>query len=231
MHSPVFASRQRVLLATYLDFLIYACVYTMVGYAVGGLVEMYAWGFALVTSIATRVKHLRSPARYLLGIGLDNRVDDRVWLRESYISLTLGTFLIMEASKQFVRWSQFMVPEPHFGIMLNGVPLIAVHLINALVLGLAAGLILRTHGLGWLLAAVGVLANLISAVLSRPLWDGYVSEYVTTIRGLQNRPLREGEIEFMQMVVPHSQIIISVVLLVLLALSRHRLMKNDTSVG
>ncbi len=109
-----------------------------------------------------------------------------------------GTLLVLEGSKNVVRWTQGLPVEPLLG--LASPEWIATRAITILGgLNVAAGLlVLRTRSAG---AAIGIAvlgAEVVAAIIHREDFRQWAGEAVVARRALQGLPVREGEVEMMQ---------------------------------
>ena len=201
------------LVAIYLDFLVFSSVLELLVYAVGAPPEFTP----LLRAAAALMAALF--AAYF-GLSLGNWLVHKIFQRAAAglgnarlrISLITGAVCFLEASKHLVRWTQMDRPLPFMGVIPEGGEQIALGLaLGVLYLAMAAPL-LRLHHLGrWLTAAVSVMF-LVSTAVSWRQFPEAVERYVIARRSLQGLPVREGEIEAMQIYVPSGMIVWSVLL-------------------
>jgi hypothetical protein len=219
------ASRKRLLLAVYIDFLFFTGLWEPIAWAVRsqGIELHWAVGFLAFAALDwTAVRFLgTSPGSWALGIVRDAEVPT-VWhmvrTREAWWTMLLGTLLVLEGSKNLVRWTQGLPPLPIFA---SGSDEDAFVVLSALgIANMAAGLfVLRCRPIGPLLA-LGVLAlEGLAYAVSWPRIDSWLARRVEVRRALQGREVRAEEIEFMQTIFPKMVIIFAVIAVVWIALT------------
>ncbi len=220
------ASRWRLLLAAYVDYLLFGAVWALVVWVaprvLPGFEREPLWVklaiFAAVELFLLRVLRW-SPGQRLLGILPRRRaaadrsdatageetgfvVEPRILASERWWTILIGVLLVLDASKALVRWTQFTPPAPWFGT----VPTFAVAAVAAVGVGMvelwiAVGVLrLRRQVVFPAVALYGALA--ISALLSWRLWPQWAARYVEARRAFQGVPVRDGEVELMQAVAP-----------------------------
>lgn len=197
------ASKKRRLLAIYLDFLFFSAAWGILEFSLSaqtlpGLARLTA--FAILEVLVYR--YLYPPGKHLLSIGVDGTVDAAIRSRESWVTMALAVFLVLDGSKQLVRWAEMPVQQPFFGLLPERNLQIAVNVLSGLLFILAGyGFFkLRSFGL-WLTLALAT-AGIASAAFSWELWDSAAAEWVRIRREVQGRPVHDGEIAFMQRLVP-----------------------------
>jgi hypothetical protein len=249
------ARRRRLLLATYLDFLIFSIPWAyfvaitdrfVPGFAIQPWYVRYLV-FAIVELIVLQRASL-SPGANLLGIrfvdaksgrtGVDrlwsNRipfVDIHLQRAESWFSLSAGTFLLLDATKTLVRWTMYSPPLPLFGIQTEG---LGGALTN---IGIGAGevyaacLVLRVHrrALSFGIPFYAFLA--LSAAVSWDLWDAWAERYVIARRAYEGRAVRPGEIESLQSMAPELPIVAMVFNASLIMMLTRRLLPLEDGTG
>jgi hypothetical protein len=156
----------------------------------------------------------------LLGHALEEADSERH--RRLWPNLVLGTFLMLDGLKLMVRWSQLDVAVPVFG-MVETTPLKVVVLIAMGLVSVVAGAMLLAFLPKSRLAAAGSLAlSALSLALSWPVLDETIARVQVARREAQGLPIREGEIESMQAMLPFVSVAMLAVGIVLLLLSRER---------
>jgi len=225
------ARRGRVLLAAYVDLLIFSVPWAyfvaitdrlVPGFAPQPRLIQYA-AFAIVEIVVLNRTSL-SPGARLLGIrfveakrGLSkidvvwgNRipfVDRDLRTSESWFSILVGLYLLLDASKALVRWTMYSPPLPLFGIQTTPLGGALTSLTIGAVETFIACLVLRMRVGALMLGApfYGLLA--LSAAVSWNLWDDWAARYVVARRAYEGLPVRPGEIESLQSMSPELVII------------------------
>ena len=122
-----------------------------------------------------------------------------------------------------VRWLEMDHPLPFLGyVPESGLTQGAVGIAMGVLLVVAGGALLRLEPLGRLLGLLTVALMAISTVLSWTQWDALVERLVVARRMAQGIPVRSGEIEFMQSLLPEGIAVALVVVTGLLLLCRGR---------
>jgi hypothetical protein len=198
-------SRKRQLLAVYVDYLVFSAVYQPVAWAVRSTLPLDNWLVALAVfaglrAVATWALKLTSPGQWALGIhaGRLPTVNPNILERERWWTAAAGTLLVLEGSKNLVRWTQGMPVEPLLGLSAPAwMAITAITIFGGL--NLAAGLlVLRTRLIGAVIG-IGVLGvEALAAIIHRDDFREWAGQAVEARRALQGLPLREGEVEMMQ---------------------------------
>lgn len=220
----VVATTRRVLLAWYLDFLLYSVVATLASYSASWLFGT-TWtaqliGFVLVRSIFSRF--IETPGMMLLGIRRDGTRDAVTFQHESWLTMLIGTLFILDGAKRAIRWTQYDRALPDFGVLPDETGQMVFSLAWGIAFITAGCLILRMHASGLWLGIVLSAAGLVSVALSWPLWDAAIAQEMTARRALQGRTIGAEEIEFIQRFVPHALFAVNLALLAVLATMRRR---------
>ena len=220
------ARRGRLLLAAYIDLLIFSVPWAYLVAATDRLVPGFAaqpfyvryLAFAIVELIVLNRTSL-SPGAALLGIRFvaarsgQSRVDalwqnripfvDRDLLAsESWFSILVGVWLLLDATKALVRWTMYSPPLPLFGIQTAGIGGALTSMIIGAIEAYIACLVLRVRPRALVLGApfYGLLA--VSAAVSWNLWDDWAARYVVARRAYEGLPVKPGEIESLQSMSP-----------------------------
>lgn len=198
-------SRKRQLLALYVDYLVFTGVYQPIAWVVRSTATLDHWLVALAVfaglrAVAWALK-LGMPGQWALGIhtGQVAMVESRILERERWWTATAGTLLVLEGSKNLVRWTQGLPVEPLLGLAApQWIALAAITIFGGLNVG-AGLLVLRTRLAGEVIG-IGVLgAEVLAAMIHRDDFRQWAGPAVIARRSLQGVPLREGEVEMMQM--------------------------------
>ena len=196
------------LLALYIDFIVVGTFMALGNYFVGRVMGYVSGtGLSWYGEIGAAFA-LTALARFLgLSMGqalLDYAIEEaeagsprRLWP-----NLILGTFLILDGLKTMVRWSQLDVALPVFG-MIETTPLKIAALIGMGAISVVAGAMVLAFVPKARLAAAGSVAlSTVSLVLSWPIIGEAIALAQTARREAQGLPLRQGELEAMQSMMP-----------------------------
>ena len=176
---------------------------------------------------------IRTLPAHMLNVPLDDRnpgfvavVDADLVSRESWLTILVGVLLINEGAKGVVRWSMWNPPVPFFGYQTDPV--------TSAVLSAAIGLVeiyagasflrLRIHAL-WIGVSVHAV-GLASTILSWNLWDPFVAELTIQRRMYQGLPVRPGEVERMQSLMPEGMIAWAVLMMLVMLATWPRLRRS-----
>jgi hypothetical protein len=197
-------SKKRQALVLYLDYLLFNAVYEPTAWMLnhGGPPSNWLVALAIFAALRAVVWLMRwaSPGSWALGIVTEPVVaqDSKILGREAWWTAAAGTLLILEGSKNLVRWTQGLPVEPLLG---SGSPeWLAVLAKSALgALNVLAGLlVLRTNWAGAVIG-MGVLGvELFASLVYRAEFQEWAAHAVVARRALQGIPVRAGEIQFMQ---------------------------------
>ncbi len=216
------ARRRRLLLAACVDLLIFSVPWAYFIAVTDRLVPGFApqpffvqyLAFAIIELIILTRTSL-SPGARLVGIRFvaakrGNRVPfvDRDRQRaESWFSILVGLWLLLDASMALVRWTMFSPPLPLFGIQTAGLGGVLTSLAIGVGETYVACLVLRMRPRALMFGVpfYGLLA--VSAAVSWNLWDDWAARYVVARRAYEGLPVRPGEIESLQSMSPELVII------------------------
>jgi len=217
------ATSKRMVLAWYLDFLFYSVFATLLSHsanwAAGTTWVVQLAGFGLIRSAIGHF--VETPGMMLLGIRRDGTRDTTAFRHESWLTMLLGTVFILDGAKRAVRWTEYARALPDFGVLPDETGQMILSLVWGAGLIAAGCLILRMQASGLWLGVALAVAALVSIVWSWPLWDQALAQEVGERRLAQGLPVRPGEIEFMQRVVPLSLVVVHALAIgVLLAVQR-----------
>lgn len=153
-------------------------------------------------------KYIGSIGYIFLSINKEAKtVSTAIFERENWLTILLGVLLILEGTKQLVRWTQMFVSQPIFGFFPDDITQILVHVFLGVSSILAGYWFLRLNIKGFYLALSVAIVNIASDALSWNLWDPVVEKMVIARRELQGLPVRDGEIEFMQSLFPEGMLL------------------------
>ncbi len=168
-------------------------------------------------------KYMGSIGSIFMSIDRNNLcVKGDVFNRENWLTILLGVLLVLEGTKQLVRWMQTFVAQPAFGFFPDESTQIIIHLVFGCLLVVAGYWFLKLDIRGLMVGMVVGLLSITSDLLSWELWGPVVEQMVITRREVQGLPVREGEIEIMQSLMPLGSVIAVVVVVVAMAFSYRR---------
>ena len=195
----------RRLLAIYIDYLVFAAAYQPIAWTLRTVAEPIShWlvalaVFAVLRTVASRLR-LVLPGKWALGISpwRDGGVEPQLLRREKWWTMAAGTLLVLEGSKNAVRWTQGLPIEPLLGP--DAPQTILIILITVLgALNIVSGLLtLRTRVAGPVLGAGVLGVELVASIINRDAFKQWTADAVVARRALQGIAVRPGEVELMQ---------------------------------
>jgi hypothetical protein len=199
-------SKKRQALALYIDYLLFSAVYEPTAWILnyGGASANWLVALAIFASLEAVVWLMQwaSPGRWALGIvtepvfGQESKIRDR----EAWWTAAAGTLLILEGSKNLVRWTQGLPVEPLLGSASpEWLAVLAKSALGALNV-LAGLLVLRTNWTGAIVGVAVLAVELFASLVYRAEFQEWAARAVVARRELQGIPVRDGEIQFMQTV-------------------------------
>ena len=216
------ASKKRLLLSWYIDFLFFMTLWGLLSFFVKLEESVPFWApyAAFLVIRAATTKYIGSIGYSFLSIDKNGlSVSDNILRKENWLSILLGVLLILEGTKQLVRWTQMFVSQPAFGFFPDEATQIVIHLAFG-ALSILAGYWFLKLDIRGLFAGIGVaLINLVSDGLSWNLWDPVVEQMVLKRREVQGLPVREGEVEMMQSLMPEGIVVIAIVSIIAIAIT------------
>jgi hypothetical protein len=219
------ASKKRLLLSWYIDFLFFMTLWGLLSYFMKLEDSVPFWApyviFLVVRAVTS--KFIGSIGYNFLSIDKNSvSVNQDILRRENWLSILLGVLLILEGTKQLVRWTQMFVSQPAFGFFPDETTQIIIHLVFGALSILAGYWFLKLDIKGFI-AGIGVaLLNLISDGLSWKLWDPVVEQMILKRREVQGLPVRDGEIEMMQSLMPEGIFVVAIVGLIAMIITYPR---------
>ena len=235
------ASRKRILLALYLDYLVLSPVLAVGLYLSTGQFEVPTWQELIVLSIYEAILYrvTDSPGFRLLSIRKAGRsmhpegqlpvavdtllVDSQIYFHEHWQTMLIGLLFVAEGSKQMVRWAMWIPPLPLFGIATNQTTFAAYSMVLGSLLMFTGYMIMRLKRVGFWLG-IGIAALMaVSTVMSWNQWDGIARELLIRRRAFQGLPVRSGEVEFMQALLPEALVAFLLLTIVVMFLARKKL--------
>ena len=141
---------------------------------------------------------------------------------ENWLTILIGVLLILEGTKKLVRWTQFIVPLPFFGVLVDSTTQMILNVTGGILFVLAGYMILKLKQTGLFLGIGLTIGTIASSIISWSLWDQIIPQMVEARRNLQGISVREGEVEFMQSLFPEMFLIFGVIFLIAMLLSIKR---------
>jgi len=219
-------SKKRLFLLWYIDFLFFMTFWGLLSYFIDLVAKLPFWMpyllFVVIRAISG--KYIGSIGYLFLGIDKESKtVHPKLFERENWITILLGVLLIMEGTKQLVRWTQIFVPQPVFGFFPNDLTQVIMHIFLGIFSILAGYWFLKLNIKGLYLGVSVALLNIVSDALSWNLWDPVVENMVIARRELQGLPVRDGEIEFMKLLLPEGMLAAACLAIIMMLLTYKRL--------
>lgn len=213
------ASRLRLILAIYLDWVVYSVPWGLAHAAVS-----QAW--PQWREVATPIQFLLftvlevvlhgvvrwSPGRSLLGMRAvphvqGFQVEAGLKARESWVTILTGVLLLLDGSKSMVRWSMWVPPMPYFGAFVGDDVWPAIAMTSGLVECGIAFLYFRMHRASGIAAIAYFAWALVVTFTSWTLWDPWVAELTQRRRAFQGLEVRPHEIETLQDMTPELMVV------------------------
>jgi hypothetical protein len=237
----IYASRLRLLLATYIDFMLFGVVwevalhfsgfydlnylFKMLGFVLFELLLYWRFGspgLVFMSISAYTYNHNRDRLR---GNPFKKQllVDPNIYRRENWFTILLAVVMILEGSKQFVRWTMWTPPLPYFGFETT--IYISAFISMALGVGnvIAGYLLLKLRRTAMYLTLSLSTVYVVSAIMSWEMWDGTAETMVRARRAFQGIPVRPGEVEIMQFLLPEAIVAVAAAFLLAVIFVRKRL--------
>lgn len=197
----VLASRKRLLLALYIDYLIVGSFWAIIQFVVGQVVPtigaLPGWGkwllFAVLELSVVRWKTPSLGAAVLsmrlfeyratdevgrLDKGRPWFVDARVKRHETWVSMLIALLFVSDGVKAAVRWTMWNPPQPLFGVladpMMSTIAYVTVGAFEVWV----GYLIFTLNRKAFALALVYLGAQAVSIVMSWKLWAPFFAEMI-----------------------------------------------------
>jgi hypothetical protein len=137
--------------------------------------------------------------------------------------MLIGLLFVAEGSKQLVRWAMWIPPLPLFGIATNPPTFAAYSMVLGSLLMFTGYMFLRLKRVGvWL--GIGIAALMaVSTTMSWNQWHDIARELLIRRRSFQGLPIRSGEVEFLQAILPEALVAFLFLTIVLMFLVRKKL--------
>jgi hypothetical protein len=215
-----------MLLAAYVDLLLFMVAWGLANYLVGGDAHFGAGVLAFVVIRLLTWRLQTTPGRYFLTVSRDRLVDPNIYEHENWLTMLLGSVFVLEGSKLLVNWTQGVVPEPFFGSMPGDTAQVTIDMLSGVLLIVVGFLYFKLRMMGFWLALVATVASLSSVATSWPLLTEAVPVIVKAGRARQGRVPSEAELQFMQSFLPILTVALLLCVLVAVAATYRRFQPN-----
>ncbi len=137
-------------------------------------------------------------------------------------NLVLGAFLMLDGLKLMVRWSQLDIAVPVFGLVETTALKVVILVAMGIVSVIAGAMLLAFRPMARRAAAGSLALSALSLAVSWPVLDEALARIQVARREAQGLPIRDGEIESIQAMLPIFSGAMLAVCIVLLLLSREQ---------
>jgi hypothetical protein len=203
------ASKARQLLAIYVDYVLFFTVFKQLGLIVYWLAVPAAVVFGFIVLESVLLPRGWSAGCYLLSLQAEWSagrrvlvVDDAIKAGESKLTLLMGLWFIVDATRLMSRWIVWQPSLPIFGIRLREVDTAFVSML--------LGVVSLYLGVGWLrlkrqvrfATVLFLVASVVSVAMSRDYWGTYAEEWVIQRQQFFGMSPDAGRIVFLQSLMP-----------------------------
>ena len=198
------ASRKRLLLAIYLDFIVYSVIWVPIELIIRQYAEPEFWVEYLVFALWLIATHRLgySAGLSLLSIDRDGYVDPDVRSRESWLTILIGVMFLLEGSKLMVRWTQFITPEPLFGFVPAENVQVPIKIGFGLLYAWVGVLFLKVHRVGYVVGVATCGLLIASHLMSWSLWEQMAGEVFAARQEFQGREVNGEQLALVQAYMP-----------------------------
>jgi hypothetical protein len=237
----VFASGTRLALAIYLDYLLFGSVWSLgLRFLASGESYDLAQYLSFASVEALLIWMVKwSPGEFLMSMEYLREPDDPIepeghrasgrlavhsgiWARETVLTIALGVYFILDGTKSLVRWTTWSPPAPFFGSQLTADWGVVLAVVSGLVfIGLGAAALRLAPFAPHLVIAFSLFQLADIGVIWR-LWDDFTREMIVRRREHKGLPVREGEIEFAQAIMPEGAVAAALAQIAVAVISRRR---------
>lgn len=212
----IFVSKKRLLLAVYIDFLLYTVAATLLVHftALDGAGVTLAKVLVFLVLEAIFFKTNLSPGRNFLSIyhdtlpieGIPTKVtlvNPKIYSKETAYTIFFGVIFVLEGTKAAVRWiDSVSITSFLFGFAAGKEYIVGLSIVWAMLFVLLGYFFLKLKKEGFWLAIFLAVAGSALLFTSWNSWDEIARELVINRNALRGHSPREGEIEFVQAVFP-----------------------------
>ncbi len=235
----VSASKKRLLLSAYIDYLYVSVLWTFLGYTltsfftdISALPPLGRWLLFGAYELLIFKFNFPSIGAKFLSIGkFKYQAFDKAgktitshlslvnsWIKanESWCSMIVALLFLTDGTKSLVRWMMWTPPMPFFGMQTSAQASIIIYLvIGAVEIGISFYLF-RLNMRGFFIGYPYLILTSLSTLMSWNLWDSFAEEMVIRRKTYQGLPVKEDEIEFFQSIMPEAILIYLAMLLIAL---------------
>jgi hypothetical protein len=217
------ASRKRLLLAAYIDFLFFSSFVYVLSFLLGTLTSSALVEIAIGIGASTVAYFVAwmSIGRAFLSISPNGLVPEKLKRRETYLTMFLATLFVLDGTKQIVRWTQFSA-WPFFGFIPEGATYVILSLLSGSLFVVAGNWLYKLDVRGLFVAVALVVVQLFSFLASTSLLNDIIAKRAIERREIQGMPVRDGEVEFLQSMMVPAVIVFAGIILIALILQRKR---------
>ncbi len=230
----VYASKKRLLLSWYIDFLMFKPLSEMILYSYDPDYSLPSW-MLLIAFFVFRIFLIivaRSPSEYMLGIDtLSDKVELQIYRRENWLTILVAMFLLMIGISLSTAWTKTSFVYPIFGF----VPERPLFILFSLGLGalyiLSSILIFRMKYTGFFLALAVIALRIYSDWKSWHLWPDIAEKMALEAKADMTIEIQQRHVEFLQNLFPQDMIIFHSIIATALILTFFRfkpLVSNKT---
>ncbi len=220
------ASRKRKVLSWYLDIIFFLTLWGLIVHFFSPDNKIPIWIptiiFLIIKIVIQKYFFPFGIGNLILSINSDDEVDTTIHYRETWITMLIGVVLINSGLKSMVRWTQIYVETPFMGGIPDYLFQIFINLIFGILTVTAGYMFFKMIKSGIWLGIILNIIEIISSLMSWELWDEVVVKMVMERRKFQGLSVREGEIEFMQKLIPEGTILFAFILIILMLFSLKR---------
>jgi hypothetical protein len=225
---PAKATIKRQLLAWYIDFLFASVLAFFLTYFLQAQSWLSGYGFyipAVLLVVLGRIAPKFSIGQEFLSIDANGFVDSGLVERGSFWLMFLATVLVLDGTKQLVRWADFS-SWPVLGQQPQGIYQVAIAALLGSLSICAGYWVFKLDRRGFWLTLALLTFWMLSILMSWSLMNELIAQRTTERRALQGLPVRAGEIEFMQLVTTPGLLGVGLILFALLFWQRSRFAKK-----
>lgn len=245
----IIASKKRMILSVYIDYII---ISTLVGLfsifilnnkevpvyiniiIVLAIEALIAWNSGSPGMKFLSIANSKIPLTDENGNTLLKRVmlvDKTIYNNENIISLFTGILLVLEGSKQIIRWALWTSPMPFLIFQTDSMTFPVISIISGLIFLYSGYHILHLNIKGILISSIVIIIDIITTVINWSKWDEFAKIEIISRREYQGLPVDNKQLEFMQSIVPEYLLAFTIVLLILVLISYRNVKKKKESIN
>jgi hypothetical protein len=216
------------LLALYIDFIVIGTFVTLGNY-VAGIAVGYVSGAGSDWYVEIGVSAALTALARALGLSMGEALLDYALeevdagsSRRLWPNLVLGTFLMLDGLKMMVRWSLLDAVIPVFALTETTAVKVIILIAMGIISLVAGAVLLAFLPRARLTAAASLGLSSLSLAISWPVLDEAIGRVQVARRDAQGLPIREGEVESMQALLPFASAGMLAIAIIVLLLCRER---------